>query len=267
MCGGVLACTTAQPAAKPEPSGTAVGSVASPVSPPPSAPDASAWMADWPKTWEDPRVVDTLAADCAFVPKRPPISHDFVRADLLSCTIGYHQTCDPDACYGLKRACEGQCEKTCTDCGSGCTKSCETCKTSCRDDACRKSCAASCATCKQACTTGIDHCATADCGKEYADCGKKVKAAWKANNCAPKCAKNKRCHDACQKANDYSDACMQKCDEALAPGWTACEEKCDARGSGDGGSTHQETRALCWTECYETIPCAPFLCAMGGPPN
>lgn len=252
MLATLVACTTTQPAAKPEPSASAVGSVASPLAPPPSAPDASAWLSDWPKTWTDPRVVDALAADCRFVPTRPERHGDLTPPDPFHCVMGYAQSCDPGTCW-LEFDCAAGCETTCNDCGGTCTKSCETCKAGCKDDACRKTCAQSCAQCKESCDGALQHCKTADCGKEHAACAKAMKAKDKANGCGPKCVQYKRCDAKCDKP-DAPDECEAQCDEVFAPGLRDCAKKCPP-----GHATRQ--RDACIAQCYKAAPCSPFDCS------
>lgn len=223
-------------------------------------PDPASWAKDWPKTWTDPRVVDALAATCGFVPEvRPPLGDEWERApDLFRCVIGKSQSCTPDFCFSAETTCEQDCSAACVDCGGACTRACEACKSSCSDPGCNHRCAETCAQCKQRCETGLDHCSSAECGKKHAECQKKVEASWKRNGCSARCRGFQGCTTACDKAKD-PDACRERCEGQLAPGWKACHDRCEALRD---AQRFPEADA-CLGACYQTVPCAPFICMMG----
>lgn len=227
--------------------------------------DLSGWVSDWPKSWTDPRVVAALAEDCKFVPKRPMKEGGLAEmggdraADIFQCTLGYEQSCTIDPCIIPSSACESKCTATCGDCGGACATSCTACKGTCNDDTCKKTCATKCGECKQTCTRTMDRCATGDCAKIHAACNGRLRAMWSHGGCVPRCAGHSKCTAAC--ANDGSDAamlCTERCDDRVSPGFRACNAKCDdlrATANGDGNAPE-----LCLMKCYETVPCAPFLC-------
>lgn len=264
---GLLACTTTQPpAAKPEPVSvaSATSSAAKPGSPAPAKIDTSSWAKDWPKTWSDPRVIDALAQRCDFVPDEPPPPHGGFDTppNMFRCTIGHNQSCNPDYCFNVGEGCEHDCTKTCLDCGGACAKTCESCKARCKDASCTHQCAETCATCKQSCEGALDHCTSAECGKKHAACQKKVQASWRSGGCKAKCTRFQGCTTACDKAKDPDD-CRTKCEAQLSPGWKACTDKCDALRD----ANKEDEAGNCLGDCYQTVPCSPFICQMGGVPE
>lgn len=62
-------------------------------------------------------------------------------------------------------------------------------------------------------------------------------------------------------------ACTGRCDDKVSPGFGACTAKCDElRMNADASDSYAPE--ACLMKCYETVPCAPFLCQTFSPlPN
>lgn len=268
------ACTRAEkappaeaPAARPEPAVSALeapdaGLAAATVKPAPAR-DLGAWASDWPKSWTDPRVVAVLADDCSFVPVRPRSGDQGpgeIPADIFTCSLGYSQSCTMDPCIIPSSACETKCTGTCDDCGGACVKSCAACKGACTDETCKRACATTCGECKQTCTRTMDRCVTGECAKVHEACNGRLRAMWSRSGCTARCAAHAKCNEKCGDA----EACRERCDENVAPGFKACNAKCDelrSRAAGaDGSAPDGNAPERCLLRCYETVPCSPFLC-------
>ena len=179
-----------------------------------------------PSSWTDPRVIDAIAANCAWTPPVPKSPHGLgvartTRHELpTSCSKSFDQACVYDPCNDAETSCSGDCTEKCESCGSTCVAACEACKKPCTDAACRKNCAVTCGACRQECIRNADHCHTADCAKVAKACSAKLVAEWNQSGCRGVCRAAAACHAQCVK--DYKEGCDQACVDRFKG---ACPEK------------------------------------------
>ncbi len=185
------------------------------------------------KSYNDPRIVDALARDCAWDPTQDPerarlykVEGEGDAVDPLLCELEFDQSCSYDPCYETEQEkCEPRCTAACTSCKTTCKSSCETCKKGCADAACQKTCAVSCAACQQACVQTRDRCATGACAEEYKTCRKNLKQGWKRNHCAKFCPSYMRCQMKCTEENKEKEKYWEICEKKCAPLNKACNPR------------------------------------------
>ncbi len=220
-----LACTRndPRPLAVPEPNASAAAPAATSVvaagasSPPAAAAPRTPPPSDSPddaKAWTDAPVTRALAKDCKYAP--PEGKPD--EPNVLSCALGFEQSCAYDPCFETDQStCKPKCKKGCDGCAAACVSGCEGCKKKCGDDACRAACGDSCGECRQACLVAKDRCTTGTCAGEYTACRKKLGEAWRKSSCAKACPVYTECSDACRQGTD-EEKCREGCKKKMGSG-------------------------------------------------
>jgi hypothetical protein len=133
-----------------------------------SRPEANTSFFEKVHDWAHPDVVEQLAAECAFVPRRSSNPYKVPPPDPMVCFAGHEHHNDDRTSPSCHRAivqCEQGCEDGCSTCTSLCIDTCGTCKRECHDAECRLKCAQQTAGCRTLCSAELTACSNRLCAQ------------------------------------------------------------------------------------------------------